>query len=450
MPQFNYRMLTRFAPSPTGYLHIGNVRTAIFSYILAKKNKGKFILRIDDTDLDRSKKEYDVALRDDLSWLGISYDNSFYQSERFSKYDEALEFLLQKGRVYKCFESQEELETKRKLQLGRGQPPIYDRSSLKLSPAQIESLESSGKRPHYRFLLEHKNVAWVDSIKGEIIINPTNMSDPIIKRENGIYTYMLPSSIDDLDYNITHITRGEDHITNTAIQIQMMEALREDSSKAITFAHLPLLKIKEGKLSKRSGSLEGTIKYFRSENFEPITLLTYLSKLGTSDNIEPKESMEQLIYEFSISKFSASPATFELEVVEDLNTKILHQLSYDAVRRRTDLNFSKEFWDVIKENIVKLSDLDLWHRVCFEQINVEISKHDKDFLEIALQNFPKGDVDENTWGQWIENIKKVSPRKGRDLFHPIRLALTGLENGPEMKKLLPIIGRKVVLERLGG
>jgi glutamyl-tRNA synthetase len=441
-------MLTRFAPSPTGFLHIGNVRAAIFCYLLAKKNSGKFILRIDDTDLTRSKQEYVDAIKDDLNWLGISYEDEFYQSQRFSRYDEILNDLMKKGRVYKCFETEDELDLKRKFQLNSGKPPIYDRSALKLTEKEISEKESSGQIPHYRFLLQHENVSWIDAIKGQININPQNLSDPIIKRENGVYTYMLPSSIDDIDYNITHITRGEDHITNTAVQIQMMEALKQSSSKNITFAHLPLLKVKEGKLSKRSGSLEGTVKYFRSQNFEPITILTYLCKIGTSDNIEARHNIKQLIEEFDVEKFSSSSAIFDLEVVTQLNIKVIQSLSFDEVKNRINQNnlprFSLQFWNLIKNNIESLSGLKFWHEIVFEKPNFIIDEQDKDFLKQAFSFFPSGKVDETTWDKWLILIKQNTSRKGKELFMPIRKALTGLEQGPEMKLLIAAMDEKVL------
>lgn len=441
-------MLTRFAPSPTGFLHIGNVRTAIFCYLLAKKNKGKFILRIDDTDLSRSKQEYVDAIKDDLNWLGISYDDEFYQSQRFSRYDEILNELIKKGRVYKCFETEDELDLKRKFQLNSGKPPIYDRSALKLTEKEIAQKENSGQIPHYRFLLLHENVSWEDAIKGQININPQNLSDPIIKRGNGVYTYMLPSSIDDIDYNVTHITRGEDHITNTAVQIQMMEALKKGSSNNITFAHLPLLKVKEGKLSKRSGSLEGTVKYFRSENFEPITILTYLCKIGTSDNIEPRHNIAQLVQEFDVEKFSSSSAIFDLEGITHLNTKVIQSFSFNEVLARIDKgqlpNFSLQFWNLVKNNIESISGLKFWHEILFEKPNSIVEDVDKDFIKTAFNLFPKEKVDETTWDKWLFLVKQNTTRKGKELFMPIRKALTGLEHGPEMKLLIMTMGEKTL------
>lgn len=350
--------------------------------------------------------------------------------------------------MYKCFETEDELDLKRKFQLNSGKPPIYDRSALKLTEKEISEKESSGQIPHYRFLLQHENVSWIDAIKGQININPQNLSDPIIKRENGVYTYMLPSSIDDIDYNITHITRGEDHITNTAVQIQMMEALKQSSSKNITFAHLPLLKVKEGKLSKRSGSLEGTVKYFRSQNFEPITILTYLCKIGTSDNIEARHNIKQLIEEFDVEKFSSSSAIFDLEVVTQLNIKVIQSLSFDEVKNRINQNnlprFSLQFWNLIKNNIESLSGLKFWHEIVFEKPNFIIDEQDKDFLKQAFSFFPSGKVDETTWDKWLILIKQNTSRKGKELFMPIRKALTGLEQGPEMKLLIAAMDEKVL------
>jgi glutamyl-tRNA synthetase len=437
-------MLTRFAPSPTGFLHIGNVRTALICFLYARKEGGKFMLRIDDTDSERSKQEYIDAIYADLEWLGISPDLTARQSERFDKYDQAVAKLKDAGRLYPCYETAEELEFKRKMQLGRGQPPVYDRASLKLTDQDRVKFEQEGKKPHWRFKLEDQQVIWQDEIRGEIKISPATMSDPILIRENGAYTYMLPSTVDDIDFSVTHVLRGEDHISNTAIQIQIFEAL---GGKAPNFAHNSLIKSKEGKLSKRKG--DGAIADLKQLGIQPIALNTFLAKIGTSESVQLKETLEQLIEEFDISKFSKSPTQYSEQDLLRLNTQAIHNSSYDAIKSQLPDHIDKSFWEVVKPNLESVNDAETWWNICHEEVKPEFeSEDDRKFVSSLASIFPDGEVDDSTWDKWTTAIKLSTDRKGKQLFMPIRIALTGMKHGPELKNILPLIGRQKILNRL--
>ncbi|MDX1949394.1 MAG: glutamate--tRNA ligase [Rickettsiales bacterium] len=438
-------MLTRFAPSPTGFLHIGNIRTALICWLYARKSGGKFMLRIDDTDRERSREEFVEAIREDLAWLGISPDMEMRQSERFPRYNVVIEKLKSIGRLYPCYETAEELDFKRKIQLGRGMPPVYDRASLKLSDAEKAKLESEGKKPHYRFLLEDKEIEWVDEIRGAIKISPTSMSDPIVIRGNGDYTYMLPSSVDDIDFSVTHILRGEDHISNTAIQIQIMQAL---GAKIPNFAHNSLIKNREGKLSKRTG--KAGVAELRGQGVLPIALCSFLAKLGTSDNVELKENLQQLVDEFDIHKFSKAPTQYDFEDMLRLNSKALHITKFADVKASLPAQMTEEFWNSVRSNVENIETAKLWWDICTGEVKAEIAAEDIDFLKESANLLPQGEINSTTWDIWVAELKDKTSRKGKQLFMPLRKALTGLEHGPELKDLLPLLGREVILKRLNG
>lgn len=401
------------------------------------------MLRIDDTDRERSKEEYVVAIRQELNWLGINPDMEARQSERFGRYNEIIEKLKSLGRLYPCYETAEELDFKRKIQLGRGLPPVYDRSALKLSDAEKAKLESEGKKPHYRFLLEDREIEWDDEIRGKIKLSPATMSDPIVVRGNGDFTYMLPSSVDDIDFAVTHILRGEDHISNTAIQIQIMQAL---GAGIPNFAHNSLIKTREGKLSKRSG--KAGISELREQGIQPMALCSFLAKIGTSDNIELKDNLQQLVAEFDIKKFSKSPTMYDFEDVIRLNKKAIHEIEFDEIKAKLPQDFTKEFWNAVRANVENIETAKLWWDICKNEINANIQAEDKEFLKLANDNFPEGEVTNVTWDNWISRLKTTSGRKGKALFMPLRVALTGIEHGPELKDLLPLIGRETILKRL--
>ena len=431
----------RFAPSPTGHMHIGNTRTALFNWLWAKKMGGKFLLRIDDTDFARSKKEYEDSLRESLIWLGLTWDEEARQSARFARYDEVVADLKAKGRVYACYETPEELEFKRKRALSKGLPPIYDRQALSYTAQDIARFEAEGRKPHYRFKLLKGKIEWTDAVRGHVSYDAENLGDPVIIRADGTYLYHLPSVIDDHDFGITHIVRGEDHVTNTAAQIQMFEAL---GGTPPVFAHLPLLTGTEGKLSKRLGSLG--VRELRAEGVENMAICSYLAKLGTSESIEPFYRLEDLAQSLDFAKIGRAQPKFDENDLKRFNTHYIHQLPFENVADRLQMNTA--FWAEIRQNLEKVSDAELWNTICNGAIEPKIE--DPDFTLKAAELLPPEPWNNDTFGAWTTVLKAATNRKGRELFHPLRLALTGLENGPELKTLLPFIGRAKAFERLQG
>lgn len=431
----------RFAPSPTGWMHIGNTRTAVFNWLLARKLGGQFMLRIDDTDVLRSKKEYEDAIRDILVWLGLNWSEEARQSARTARYDEVVAELKAKGRIYPCYETAEELEVMRKKLMTQGKPPIYDRGALKLTQDDIARYEAEGRKPHYRFKLNPGIIAWDDMIRGHIQYDAANLADPVIIREDGSYLYHLPSVIDDFDFGITHIVRGEDHVTNTAAQIQMFEAL---GGVAPQFAHLPLLTGKEGKLSKRLGSLG--VRELRAQGVENMSICAFLAKLGTSEAIEPFDNLDDLAQSLDFSKLGRSQPKFDEEELKLFNHKVVRQLSYAKVKDR--LSVTQDFWDAIKGNLNTVQEAEIWQKVCFEEIKPIIE--DQGLCAKAAELLGQDLSAESAYSDWTNAIKSATGKKGKDLFHPLRLALTGLDNGPELKVLLKFIGYEKSKNRLLG
>ena len=431
----------RFAPSPTGYMHIGNTRTALFNWLLAKKLGGRFMLRIDDTDKLRSKEEYELSLRDSLKWLGLVWEEEARQSARFDRYNEVVEKLKQEGRIYACYETAEELEFMRKRLMNKGLPPIYDRSALKLTAEQIAAYEKEGRKPHYRFKLVDGEIKWNDMVRGEVKYDAKNLSDPIIIREDGSFLYHLPSVIDDHDFGITHIIRGEDHVTNTASQVQMFEALGGDVP---TFGHLPLLTGKEGKLSKRLGSLG--VRELKAEGIEPMAISSFLAKLGTSESIEPFYDLESLAKSLDLSKIGRAQPKFDVEELETFNTKFIHGAPYEYVKGRIDAD--ENFWNAVKGNLTFVTDITAWEDICHKEVKPIIE--DSALTETAADLLPAEPWNEETFNLWVNEVKAKTGKKGKDLFHPIRKALTAQENGPELKILMPLMGRAKAYKRLKG
>ncbi len=436
----------RFAPSPTGLLHVGNVRTAISNWLFARKMGGVFFLRIDDTDLERSTKEYEDQLKEDLIWLGLDWDETAKQSERFGRYDAAVEKLKADGRLYPCYETSQELDLKRKIQLGQGKPPLYDRAGLTLTEEEKAKYEAEGRKPHWRFkLATPARVEWEDHVRGHQSFDIEALSDPILVREDGTYLYTLPSVVDDIDFGITHIMRGEDHSANSAVQTQIFEAL---GSNAPEMAHFSLLTGAKGEgLSKRLGS--ASIKSYREEmGLEPMSIVSLLARIGSSDPIEPFTSVEPLIEGFEFSKFSRATAKFDPRDLEILNAKILHVTDFDAVKDRLPDDVTEDIWNVARANIEKLDDVADWLKIINGPIKTVIE--DADFISSAADLLPTGDWDDTTWKSWTTAVKEVTGAKGRDLFMPLRQAVTGLDHGPEMGTLLPLIGEARVRARLSG
>ncbi|MEZ5953131.1 MAG: glutamate--tRNA ligase [Hyphomonas sp.] len=442
--------IVRFAPSPTGRLHVGNVRTALINWLFAHANGGKFILRIDDTDLERSTQEYEDGLREDLTWLGLVWESTFSQSHRFAEYDAAADKLRAMGLLYPCYETADELERKRKIALSRGRPPVYDRAALKLTDEEKAKLEADGVKPHWRFRLSGERVEWNDLVRGPQSIDTSSLSDPILIREDGSYLYTMPSVVDDIDAGITHVVRGEDHVTNSGAQIEIFRAL---GGTAPEMAHTPLLIGADGQgLSKRLGSL--SMGELRVQGYEPMAICSLLAKIGTSDNVEARSSLSELAAEFDFAKIGRAPARFDEAELLNLNAAILHALPFDAVKERlaeADPRAADEaFWTVVRENCSLLPDVKAWVETVFGDIDPIVADEDKDFVAEAAALFPAGDVTAETWSAWANAVKDKTGRKGRALFMTLRKALTGQEHGPDMGALLPLIGRERALMRLGG
>jgi glutamyl-tRNA synthetase len=431
-------VVTRFAPSPTGKLHVGNIRTALHNYLFALKERGQFLLRIDDTDCARSTVEFDAAIRDDLDWLGLKPDAIVRQSERFDLYEREFERLKAAGRVYACYETPEELDLRRKVLLGRGLPPVYERKSP-------DAPVPEGRAPHWRFRLDHDApIHWTDLIRGEQSFDPNLLSDPVVRREDGSWLYLLPSVIDDIDLGVTHIVRGEDHVSNSATQIQMFEAL---GAAPPHFAHEALLVAAEGKLSKRLGSTGAD--GMREAGLEPMALLSLLARLGTSQPVEPFTDLDAAADTFDFAHFGRAPAHFDLHDVELLNARLLHMLDFADVQHRLPASATEADWLLIRPNLVRLSDFGDWFAVLHGDVTAPPSaEEDRDFLATAADVAQMLDWSGETWRELTGALKESTGRKGKTLFHPLRLALTGRESGPEMAGLLDVMGKDRAILRL--
>lgn len=437
-------MKVRFAPSPTGLLHVGNARPALLNWLMARQAGGTFLLRVDDTDTERSRDEYADAIKEDLHWLGLDWDEIAVQSERLDRYAAAAEKLKAAGRLYPCYETPEELGLKRKIALQAGRPPIYDRGALKLTDEDRAKLENEGRKPHWRFKLEHEDIEWEDLVRGAVHFNGAHLTDPVLIREDNRPLYTLSSVVDDIELEVTHILRGEDHVSNTAVQVQLFAAL---SGTVPVFAHLPLIADAGGQgLSKRLGSL--SLRSLRDSGLEAMTLNSYLSRLGSSDAIEPVTDLAALAQSFDISRFSRGTPRFDPEELDLLNARILHQLSFETVKDRLSSDFDELLWNAVRPNLTKLSDAKLWHDICRGSVTPVIE--DGEFTRAAAEELPPEPWDETTWGTLTSALKASSGRKGKALFLPLRLALTGLDHGPELKVLLPLIGRDRADARLKG
>jgi glutamyl-tRNA synthetase len=437
-------VITRFAPAPTGRLHVGNIRTALHNWLWARRHGGRFLLRLDDTDRERSSEAFAQGIRDDLAWLGLVPDEEHRQSDRFHRYEDALERLRGIGRVYPAYETAQELDLKRKVQLGRGKPPVYDRAALQLSEADRTRLQEEGRRPHWRFKLDHDApIEWNDLVRGPQHIDPALLSDPVVRREDGSWLYMLPSAVDDIDLAVTHVIRGEDHVTNTALQIQMFEAL---DAAPPAFAHEALLVGSEGKLSKRLGSLG--IEGMREEGIEPIALLAKLARIGTSLPVEPVASLEPLIATFDFSTFGRAPARFDMEELAGLNARIVHQLPFEAVADRLPGGMTVDGWEAVRPNLKSVAEAADWWHIVEGPVEADIADEDREFLTAAAEEAERLDWSSSPWSALTGALKARTGRGGKALFLPLRRALTGRDSGPEMAALLPLIGRDESIARL--
>ena len=435
--------ILRFAPSPTGRIHIGNARTAILNWLLAQKTGGQFILRYDDTDTARSKTEYAESIATDLEWMGIKPTRVEYQSKRVDKYHAAAEKLKASSRLYPCFETPDELDRKRKRQAAKHLPPVYDRAALKLTEEERDKFGLLGRKPHWRFKLDHHQVEWNDLIRGPVHIDTASQSDPVLVREDGTYLYTFCSVVDDIEFGITHIIRGEDHVVNAAVQIEITKAL---GGTPPAYGHHSLLIGADGAgLSKRLGSL--SISAMRESGLEAMAVVSHAALLGTSDSIHPCADYKELVDGFDLAKLSRAPARFDEAELTHLNAKLLHMLPWDAVKDRLAYG-SEAFWLAVRGNLEKLSDAKVWHEIITGKINPVVSAEDRSFVSESAKSLPPEPWDSTTWKTWTDALKLTSDRKGKQLFMPLRLALTGLDHGPELAALLPLIGRQKVMDRL--
>ncbi|MBE7198172.1 MAG: glutamate--tRNA ligase [Parafilimonas terrae] len=442
-------ILVRFAPSPTGYLHIGNARPALLNALFARRHGGRFLLRLDDTDAARSKETFAEAIREDLSWLGIEPDLFARQSERKAEHDAAAAELKAKGRLYPCYETQEELERRRKRQLGRGQPPIYDRAALKLTPEERAAFEAEGRTPHWRFLLDARTVTWDDLVRGPAQVDCASLSDPVLIRADGTYLYTLPSVVDDKDFGITHIIRGEDHVTNTGVQVQIFEAL---GAEIPVFGHHNLLTTADGEgLSKRLGHL--SLRGLREAGFEPGAVRSLAVLTGSAEAVRAVEGLDELAALVDLSEISRAPARFDEAELDGLNARLVHAMPYaDAATRLRDMGVpdykADTFWLAVRANLTRVRDAAEWWRVVEGPVTPQIQ--DPVFAAAARDCLPAEPFDGETWKVWTGEVKARTGTKGRALFMPLRLALTGLDHGPDLAGLLPLIGRDKALRRLSG
>jgi len=449
----------RFAPSPTGYLHIGNARTALFNWLYAVQNKGRFILRLDDTDQERSKDEFAEAIKADLAWLGIAPHQVEKQSARVNRYDEVAADLKARGLLYPCYESPDELERRRNRRRARGLPPIYDRSALDLDDDARAALEAEGRTAHWRFLLPNfdddpktmrrTDIAWRDLCRGDQTVDLSSLSDPVLIRADGTYLYTLPSVVDDTDMAVSHVIRGDDHVTNTAVQIVLAQAM---GATPPGFGHHNLLTTASGEgLSKRSGSL--SLGSLREAGFEPGAVASLASLIGTSHAVEPRKTLAELAADFDMATVSRSPAKFSEQDLDHLNTRLVHNLGFSDVEERLSaagIDGGEAFWLAVHDNLAKVGDAADWWPIVDGAITPQIDDADRDDIAAAADLLPAEPWDETTWGAWTGEVKAATGRKGRALFMPLRKALTGMEHGPELKKMLPLIGREKAVTRLRG
>ncbi|MBI1393204.1 MAG: glutamate--tRNA ligase [Alphaproteobacteria bacterium] len=439
----------RFAPSPTGKLHVGNVRAALWNWLFARREGGRFLLRIDDTDRERSTSEYEDGIRADLEWLGLNWDDTFRQSARFVEYDMVCDALKADGLLYPCYETPEELDRKRRLQRARGLPPVYDRAALSYTDDQLAAFEAEGRKPHWRFRLSQTEVQWRDLIRGEVVVDTSNVSDPVLIRADGVYLYTLPSCIDDVDYRITHVIRGEDHVTNTAVQIEIFRVLTKMRGGNVPiFAHHSLLVGADGQgLSKRLGGL--SIESFRARGIEPEAVTSLMARLGTAQAVAPERSLQALADTFSFETVGRAPARFDEAELAALNAKLLHETPFDAVSDRlAQMGVDAALWDVVRGNIETLAEASEWRDVAYGAIDPVIE--DEPLTTAAAALVPDDPLSEESWSAFTNAVKDKTGAKGKALFMPLRHALTGRARGPEMAAIFPLIGAVRARARLAG
>ena len=435
--------VTRFAPSPTGYLHVGNLRTALFNYLITRKAGGTFILRLDDTDPERSKQEYVDGIKQDLEWLGIEYDRVERQSERLDRYEDAAQKLRDNGRFYECFETPTELDLKRKKQLNMGKPPVYDRAALALSDAEKDALRAERGQGHWRFKLDQERIEWTDGILGDISIDAASVSDPVLIRGDGQFLYTLASVVDDVEMGVTNVVRGSDHVTNTATQIQIIRAL---GGNVPSFAHHSLLTGPQGEaLSKRLGTL--ALRDLRERGIEPFALMSLMARLGSSQPVELCTTMDELVEGFDISNFGAAPTKFDEQDLFPLTARYLNGLPLDAVADDVaalgvPADKAEKFWSVVRENITVKGDMAGWWDLFQNGATAVVDDEDAAFIATALSMLPEPPYSDDTWSAWTAEVKEATGRKGKGLFMPLRKAVTGQARGPEMADVMALLQTK--------
>ncbi|MFL2675475.1 MAG: glutamate--tRNA ligase [Alphaproteobacteria bacterium] len=434
--------MLRFAPSPTGFLHIGNARVAVLNYLYSKKNDLDFFLRIDDTDNTRSEEKYVDSIYKDLEWLGIKYSKVVRQSSRSEKYKDVFNHLKNKELIYPCFETQEELAIKRKVQLNQGKPPIYDRASLNLNKNEISNLISKGKQPHWRLRLDERSISWNDEIHGEIKFDNLSISDPVLFRSDDMPLFTITSVVDDIDFKVTNILRGDDHITNTAAQIKLFEYLGGQIPK---FGHFPLMRSKTGAgLSKRFNSF--SINELGKKKIFPIVLLNYLTKIGSSVSIENIDDLEKLKTDFQINHFSKNSVLFDEDDLDRMNSKYLKDLPFDVLKKNFDIDCDKKFWEIIKKNIEKIDEVEEWKQIILNGTDSKVIVS-SELLE-SIKKFIPNEINEKSWKIWTDKILEENIVKPKELFVTIRLLLTGKKFGPSMNELLTLLERKEIFKRI--
>ncbi len=438
--------VVRYAPSPTGWLHLGNARPALLNWLFAQRQGAAYILRLDDTDTERSRSEFERAIDEDLSWLGIVPTKRVKQSERTALYDAARDRLIKLGRLYPAYETENELDRKRMRALQQRKPPTYDRAALSLTDGQKRQYEAEGRKPHWRFKLDGRPVTFEDMIKGPQTVNTASMSDPVLIREDGTYLYTLPSVVDDIDLGVTHVIRGEDHVSNTGTQIEIIEAL---GGQVPSFAHHNLLLGAEGEgLSKRTGSL--SLRELRAEDYEPLAVAIAAVLTGTSLPVEPYPSLEAIAEKLDLSMISHGPARFDPAELAGLNARILHAMPYEAARPRLEAlgHADEQLWLTLRNNLKFFGDVEELAAIVKGPVTPVVAEEDRDFIDVAHGLLPPEPWTEDTWTEWTEAIRQKTGRKGRVLYMPLRRALTGRDDGPELRSLLPLLGRRVCLDRL--
>lgn len=433
---------TRFAPSPTGYIHIGNLRTALMNWLIARKAGGTFILRLDDTDPVRSRPEYADAIMEDLEWLGLGWDRVERQSLRLDRYAEAADGLRAKGRFYEAFETPGELDLKRKKQLNMGRPPVYDRTALGLDEAARDALRAERGDGHWRFKLDRERIEWADGILGDVSIDAASVSDPVLIRGDGQVLYTLASVVDDTEMGVTHVVRGADHVTNTATQIQIIDALGGHTPE---FAHHSLLTGAQGEaLSKRLGTL--SLRDFRAAGVEPMALLSLMARLGSSDPVELRGSLDELVDGFDIARFGAAPTKFDADDLKPLTARVLAARPYDEMAAEIAAlgvpdEIAPRFWEVVRQNVSTRAEIGAWWDLFRDGGAAVVADEDRAFVEEAWQLLPEYPYTQESWGMWTDAVKAATGRKGKGLFMPLRLAVTGRSRGPEMADVLPLMRR---------